>query len=280
MREISSQIWGGHDYTAGAFEAWLSDEGGEFVVALRGAQVVGFAHRTTLLPGYAWFEGIRVDSAHEGAGVAKAITRHLVEEALAAGAGTIGLSTYVDNQASMHIAEAMGFSRVASFVFLEAPPDAPARAATRRSHRAEPIPTQEAVAFVCGSQFLRVANGRLPHGWMFYPFARDPRRVLSQGQELIGIRQAGRLVALALVSRSLQHEGELAIDFIEGDAGAAEELARHVLHLVRDGGVVQGMAPRAVAAQAPSLSLLVDLGFRPWNDLAPDVFVYERIAGR
>jgi len=280
VREISAKIWEGHDYTGGAFAAWLSEKDGEVIVALRGTQIVGFAHRRMLLPDYAWFDGIRVDPAHKGGGVAKAITRHFMEAARSEGADAIGLSTYIENEASMHIVEQAGFSRVASFVLLEARPDAAARSAARGSNRCEPIPSAEAIPFVSASRFLCTARGHLPHGWTFYPFARDPHLALRQGQELIGIRDCGRLVGLAAISRSLQHDGELAIDFIEAEGEALEELARHVLSLARPGDVVQAVCPKVGDERAPALDVLAELGVPSWNALAPDVFVYERVEPR
>lgn len=280
VREIAAQIWEGHDYTGEAVAAWLEATDGEVVVALRGEKIVGYAHRKTLVPGYAWLEGIRVDPAHEGGGVAKAITQYFVDAARSEGMGAIGLSTYIDNAASIHIVEKTGFSRVASFVFFEARPDAVVRRAAKRSPRCEPIPLAEAIAFVAGSRFLSVGRGRLPRGWTFYPFVRDPYRALSEGREFFGIRAAGELVCLAVVSRSLQHDGELAIDFVDGEEDATAELIRHVLALARPQDVIQAMIPKSHAEQAPALDLLTDLGFPSWNGLAPDVFVYERLESR
>jgi ribosomal protein S18 acetylase RimI-like enzyme len=280
VREIAAQIWEGHDYTGEAFAAWVSEPGGELVVAQRGDTVVGYAHRKTLVPGYVWFEGIRVDPVYEGGGVAKAITRYLVEAARADGASAIGLSTYIDNAASMHIVERMGFSRVASFVFFEARPDAAVRSLAKRSARCEAIPLPEAIRFVTESRFLSAAAGRVPHGWTFFPFARDPHRALSEGRELLGIRRAGELIALAVVARSLQHDGELAIDFLDGACDGLTELVKHLLFLARPEDVVQAMLPQAGDVHTPALEVFVELGIPSWNDLSPDVFVYERIESR
>jgi len=277
IRQISARIWDGHDYTGGVFSAWLSEDDGEVVVAVRDGRVVGYAHRKLILPGYAWFEGIRVDPAYEGGGVARAITRHLVEAARSDGARAMGLSTYIENAASMHIVETMGFSRIASFVFLEARPESDVRSTAQPSGRCQVVAPDEAMAFARGSRFLDASGGRLPRGWTFYPYAPEPRRALVEGHELIGIRDRGRLVALSAIARSLQFDGEMAIDFLEGSDEALEELVRHLLALARPGDVVQAMLPRSDGAEAPALGVLARLGFPSWNGLAPDVFVYERV---
>jgi len=70
ITEISAQIWEGDDYVATVFDDWLADSHGEVVVATLDDVLIGFARRTYLLPGYAWFEGIRTDPAYCNTGAA------------------------------------------------------------------------------------------------------------------------------------------------------------------------------------------------------------------
>ena len=71
--EISSQIWEGEDYVPGVIDRWLTDEAGEVVVALADGVLTGFARHSLLLPGFAWFEGIRTDPARQNRGRARPI---------------------------------------------------------------------------------------------------------------------------------------------------------------------------------------------------------------
>jgi hypothetical protein len=191
-------------------------------------------------------------------------------------ADRIGLSTYIDNKASLHIIAANGFTRAASYVYLEAGLDAPVRLVGHPSNRVTKVSTEEAITFIHNSDFLKVAQGHFPHGWKFYPFARDPGAVLSKMEARIGIRESGRLIALLCVGRTLRHEGEYTIDFIDGAPEAIEELLVHALHLARDQRVVELMTPKWGTKEAPALPILCKLGFESWNGFEADAFVYER----
>ena len=119
---ISAQIWDGYDYVPHVLDEWLAGAQGELLVAEIDGHVAAFSYLTWLADGHAWLQGIRADTAMRGRGAAKALTERSIARAWAAGARRIGLSTYIDNQASMHIAESFGFRRVASFVYLEGEP--------------------------------------------------------------------------------------------------------------------------------------------------------------
>jgi len=272
--EISSQIWDGDDYVGTVFDDWLADARGEVAVALIEGEIVGFAHLSYLLPGYAWMEGIRTDPARRNKGAARAINDYLVAQA-ARGADRIGLSTYIDNEASIHIIESSGFTRTASFIYFEAELDAAVRTEGRPSERAAIVSRDEAIEFIRKSEFLAVSNGFLPHGWKFYPFRRDPQASLGWERDLIGIRESGRLAALASVARLPQLDGRLQLNFLDGAAGAVEELTYHVLHLAREARVVEVMVPKNSSREAPCLSVFKHIGFEAWNGFVPDVFVYE-----
>ncbi len=138
--EISSQIWEGNDYVPFIVDDWLSDAGGEFVVALVDGLLVGFAHRTYLAPGYAWLEGIRTDPAHRGTGAAKEITRHFLEGVREERADRVGLSTHIENEASIHIIRSSGFEEVARFTNLGGEKTTSAWSAARPSDRVCEVP--------------------------------------------------------------------------------------------------------------------------------------------
>ena len=89
------------------------------IEAIVDGKLVSFARRSYLLPGYAWFEGARTDPAYRNMGVFQAISRHFLEAMQREGADTIGLSTHVDNKASIHIIEKSGFRKAASYIYLE-----------------------------------------------------------------------------------------------------------------------------------------------------------------
>lgn len=158
---ISAQIWEGEDYVPLVLEAWLA-QGGLVVAELDGA-VAGFAKMTLLSPGEVWLEGLRVDPAHRGKGVAKAIAHHQLQTALRLRPRSVRFATAEVNAESLHIARSQGFQEIARFVYVEgpvrdtAPPEgvSPVR---------DPAPALE---FIRSSSACRAGRGLLGWGWRF-----------------------------------------------------------------------------------------------------------------
>jgi len=276
ITEISSQIWDGEDYVPDVLNDWLTDPSGEVVVAIADGKLISFARRSFLLPGYAWFEGARTDPAYRNTGVFQEISRYFLGAVQREGADTIGLSTYIDNEVSIHIIEKNGFHKVTSYVYLEAGRDAPVRREGRSSSRVSEVTTQEAIPFIRESKFLNVSRGHFPNGWKFYPFERDPELVLSKMEHVLGIREEGKLTGLLCLAGSLRRDRECSITFVDGRPDAVEDLLRHALHLARDARHVAIMMPRSNAATPEALPILQRIGFTAWNEFDTDVFVYER----
>ncbi|GAG00421.1 unnamed protein product, partial [marine sediment metagenome] len=230
--EISSQIWNSHDYVPELLDEWLGDTEGEVIGAVLDGELVGFARRTWLAPGLAWLEGMRTDPAYRGRGVGRAITEYLIDRARAAGAVRISLSTYIDNEASIHIIESYGFERVATFVYRERPADAPS---LDPDAGADPqiatVSEEETVEYVAGSSFLELANRRFPRGWRFFPFDHDPREAVARMGLRLGWRDNGNLEAL-LCARWHPNESDHAVfNFLDGKPEAMRALLCHALAL-------------------------------------------------
>lgn len=157
---ISSQIWAGEDYVPLVLDAWLA-EGGLLVAEIHG-QVVGFAKNTDLGEGEIWLEGLRVDPAHEGKGLAKTLAQRQLATALAGAPRSIRLATVETNYASLHIAQTLGFREIARFSYLEADVKKPQKAPAV----ARPDP-KEAWQFLQKSAAFRAGRGLIPLGWRF-----------------------------------------------------------------------------------------------------------------
>jgi ribosomal protein S18 acetylase RimI-like enzyme len=268
---ISAQIWDGYDYVPGVLDEWLRGTNGELLVAVLDGVVAAFSYRTWLAPGHAWLQGIRTDTALRGRGAGKALTERAIERAWADGARRIGLSTHIDNQASMHIVEAFGFHRVASFVYLEGEacsheePDDP---------RVETLSNEDAIRFVGQSEYLAVANGRFPYEWKFLEFAWDPQAALSWAPYRLGIRRDGNVVAALCASRGAMPSDSVFLSFLDGNADDLVALLHHLAARLGAGkweAMVPGAGDRAPAA----LTALQEAGLRSWSESGEDVFVYE-----
>lgn len=273
--EIAAQIWEGEDYVPLVVDEWLRHKDSELTVVELEGQVVGFSRFVWLLPGYAWLEGLRTDPQYRNLGAAKAVARYFLEKAYAEGATEIGLSTYIENHASIHIIESHGFDRVGEFVFLCLEGDSSIRQYGADSNLVVDILFEEALDFIRDSEFLRDAQGYMPYGWKFYPFERAPEKILEK-LDLSGIRREGKLSALLGTAKVLHPSEEFIISFLDGEADDVELLCRYALHQAKDHKSVIMMLPKQPGKSLPVFTLLKEWKFEAWNNYEPDVFVYRQ----
>ncbi len=274
---IAAQVWDGNDYLPDVIDDWLRPGPAQLIVASLDDRVVGLARYVAEFPGFAWLEGLRVDPAEQGKGLAKALTARMVEMADQSGADLAALSTYLDNYASQKVSAAFGFKPVVGFVYCEGKPEdvLPHAAA---SGRAVEVTREEASRFIAASRNLSAGAGYLPHSWRFYPFARNPDITLARMDHLLGIRAAsGQLAALLCLGDRTPHGPTvMSIDFLEGALDAMVELVRHALTFARNEQYLEAMIPCEDGVALPSLAALTGLGFQVWNEGQADVLVFER----
>jgi GNAT superfamily N-acetyltransferase len=274
---ISSQIWEGDDYVPQVIDEWLRMRDSEVAVAELNGAVIAFAHTVNLTPGYVWLEGIRTDSASQGHGAGKALTDYLIEKAWREGAQRIGLSTYIDNLASIHIIERYRFVRQASFILAEAKLDGPARSTAELSPSVSAVPFDEARAWILGSTSIVKSCGFLSQGWKFWPVARPGVVAWPPFHAAVGIRSGdGSLRSLLVICRPDHGPGEAAIDFADGSPEDLDVLVRHALALYPGAKYIQTMVPASQAVHTNLLETVTGLEFDVWHHGEPDVFVYER----
>jgi RimJ/RimL family protein N-acetyltransferase len=275
---ISSQIWEGDDYVPHVIDEWLRMRDSEVAVADLNGSVIAFARAVNLTPGYVWLEGIRTDTATQGHGAGKALTKYFIEKATREGAQRIGLSTYVDNLASIHIVEQYHFQRVASFILAEAKLDSPARSTAELSPLVSAVPFDEARAWILTSASITKSSGFLPQGWKFWPVARAGVVAWPVFDKAIGLRSpTGSLRSLLVVCHPDHGAGEVSIDFADGSPKHLDVLVRHALALYPGTKYLQTMIPADQSAHTNLLETVTGLEFDVWRHGEPDVFVYERV---
>ncbi len=273
--EISSKIWEGDDYVPELLDAWLADEHGELAIAAWEDQVIAFAHRTWLCPGIAWLEGIRTDPEWEGRGAAKAITDHFIRGAANAGASSIHLSAYVENEASIHIIESYGFTRIATFCYVERAAMPATDAVPKHVFQIQHLEPEHLLKFVDQSDFLSLAQRQFPRGWRFYPFDHNPRDAVSRLAYCTGAWEDGALVAALCIRQGAEHAGTITINFLDGALPAMQALLAEALDCYA-GKAFEMMMPVQRGRHASALGILKDTGFTSWSGFKPDVFVYQR----
>ena len=273
---ISSQIWEGDDYVPRVIDEWLRMRDSEVAVADLNGSVIAFARTVNLTPGYVWLEGIRTDMAAQGHGAGRALTEYLIEKATREGAQRIGLSTYVDNLASIHIIERYHFVRQASFILAEAKLDGPARSAAELSSQVSAVPFDEARAWILGSASVKMSCGFLSQGWKFWPVARPGVLMWPPFDAAIGTHATdGSLRSLLVVCRPDHGPAEASIDFADGNPGDLDILIRHVLALYPGAKYIETMVPAGQTVHTNLLETVTGLEFDVWRHGEPDVFVYE-----
>lgn len=276
--EISAQIWEGEDYVPLVIDEWMRMRNSEVVVAELNGTVIAFARMVNLAPRYVWLEGIRTDKECQGKGVGTAITSYFLEKAAREEAVRVGLSTYIENYASIHIVEKAGFRHHATFILAEAPLDTPARTCARTSPAVVSVPLPEAQSYILASQVMKMSNGFLPQGWKFWPIAR-PEIVTTWPpiDRTFGLRSSdGSLRALAVSCAPDHGADNVSIDFLDGSPEDAEVLVRHLLAACPGAVNVQAMIPAQGERHTVLLETLTALSFNLWRHGEPDVLVYER----
>jgi ribosomal protein S18 acetylase RimI-like enzyme len=268
---ISAQIWDGYDYVPRMLDEWLAGTAGELLVAVLDGVVAAFSYRTWVAEEHAWLQGIRTDTALRGKGLGRALTERSIDRAWADGARRIGLSTYIDNQASMHIVESFGFRRMASFVYLEG--DLPGRSEPEDS-RVVSLSDEEAIRVIGRSDYLAVANRRFPWEWKFLSFDWSPRAAIAWAPYRIGIRRNGEVVSALCASPGSTPSDAAFLSFLDGEPGDLPTLLRHAQ---ADLGAAkwEAMVPKDGDRSARALAVLRKSGLRSWFEFGEDVFSYE-----
>lgn len=269
--DISAQIWDGYDYVPLMLDEWLAGTAGELLVAALDGGVAAFSYRTWVAEGHAWLQGIRTDTALRGKGLGRALTERSIERAWADGARRIGLSTYIDNQASMHIVESLGFRRMASFVYLEG--DLPGRSEPEDTG-VVPLSDGEAIRMIGRSDYLAAANGRFPWEWKFLSFDWSPRAAIAWAPYRIGLRRDGEVVSALCASPGSTPSDAAFLSFLDGEP---DDLLALLRHAQADLGAAkwEAMVPKDGDRGARALAVLRDSGLRSWTGFSEDVFSYE-----
>lgn len=163
---LTSRIWEGHDYVPLVWEDWLADRSATLVVAEAEGQIVGLGRLTHLSAFDWWLEGLRVDPAFEGRGVASQIHDHLVGQWLANGAGALRLVTASHRHAVHHLCQRDGFDRLAELNWFSAPARPPARpGSTEPFTPVDPAELPAALRLAVQLDGLRLTGGLMDLLW-------------------------------------------------------------------------------------------------------------------
>ncbi len=111
--EISSKIWGGHDYLPSVFDEWLADKKSHVYGVEADGKIVAIGNMRLVDGGKTgWMEGLRVHPDYRKRGFADMITRHFVDLGKSLSVERLRYSTGGNNRASLKLARKAGFKRL------------------------------------------------------------------------------------------------------------------------------------------------------------------------
>jgi GNAT superfamily N-acetyltransferase len=119
--DLTSTIWGGHDYMPMVIEEWVGtglDKAYMFGAFddEETANLVGFGRILWHSADMAWFEGVRVRPDRQQSGIGSAIFAHGIEYATGAGAKVIRFDTGLRNMGSIALGRQYGFTEIYKLV--------------------------------------------------------------------------------------------------------------------------------------------------------------------
>ncbi|MFM8319775.1 MAG: GNAT family N-acetyltransferase [Chloroflexota bacterium] len=179
-------IWEGQDYIPYVWEDWLADRRGRLLVAelaepaeagerrFPAGQVVGFGKLSLLEQGDWWLEGLRIDPALQGRGIATQLTEALHAAWLALDPGSsLRLLTMANRYPVHHISTQMGMRRLGVYVFYRAqthpPAESGAQPDTLPFDRVPPAELAAAAALAQHNPAAAWVGELMDMGWQWAP---------------------------------------------------------------------------------------------------------------
>ena len=110
VQEMTSDIWGGHDYIPEVFDEWVADATAAFQAVEVDGVVVGLQRLRPYAPGLVWYEGLRVATTHQRQGIARTMLDSAIAEAREQGYAEMRLATY--NEVASRLFKSAGFEQL------------------------------------------------------------------------------------------------------------------------------------------------------------------------
>jgi GNAT superfamily N-acetyltransferase len=123
IEAIAAQTWEGNDYLPNVLDEWFNEESGAFNIISHQNKVVCVGKLTKIGEGEWWMEGLRVDPAYQGKGLARIMHHYLVTQARQLGSGIVRFATGNHNDAVNHLALETGFQDVGRYAYYKAEAD-------------------------------------------------------------------------------------------------------------------------------------------------------------
>lgn len=266
----------GEDYIARVWDEWLDNPNGRLFVATFTGQPVGIFHVRMLTKTDAWLEGMRVDPEYRRQGVATALYRAALLEAMQRGASYARLITESTNTAFIHFSEQAAMRRIGVLcVFNASGLELPSRReqALQQTQVATMADLDEIIDYLNVSNIFPTVGGLYYTRYAGSPITVEQLEHSIATQHLYLLRRWNRLDGLAIAQVQETSSGQLlSLGYIDGTSSEAIGLiAYDIRSRLSEFGV------QTVRAYAPDLMLVRDafLGAEyVWDGIV--FYAYER----
>jgi RimJ/RimL family protein N-acetyltransferase len=233
LEAIAEQTWDGNDYLPRVLDDWFNDPHDGFFGAVLRQQVIGVAKVTRFAEGEWWLEGLRVDPAFQGHGIARILHHFLMNQVRQMGSGVIRFSTASVNEPVKQLAKETGFALMATYLPYGADAsDEPVQSVWQLG----PDDTPRVRAWLDGSAFFVQAQRSVEWDWSYYlltetRLADQIAAGLVYGWPLAGRRdQLGGVIVVAPVEKA-RWLGDPTLKIAYLDAGDLAAAARDMRRL-------------------------------------------------
>jgi ribosomal protein S18 acetylase RimI-like enzyme len=218
-----AQTWDWGDYIADVWDQWLTDPSGRLLVAVLDERPVGLEHLRMLAPGECWLEGMRVDPAVRGQGIAGRLNEYAMQEAQKLGATVARLATHSDNRVAQRLLEQSQFEQVGTFAHYTAPAaDVPGA----------PLPTVAGqkdlpalLAALDRSSIYPALGGLVYKDWAGRALTEALIQERLSSSNILVLRQWDDIQALAICGPPESEERALLVEYIDGTPEGVGRLA-------------------------------------------------------
>jgi N-acetylglutamate synthase-like GNAT family acetyltransferase len=269
--EISSKVWNGHDYVPKVYEKWMGDNKGEFTIAEKDGEIIGFARYSKVNDSEIWLEGIRMDEKYRNNGFATELTEYYIEKARNENAKVLRLSSYIGSVESMRISEKTGFKKDGCFSYCYKDIDKETQAKPS-SHVINLMSTATAWHFATKSSYFMMANGYISYGWRFKKLDYELMDQLVRNKQVYGVIKDGKITAMMIITENSHGEDGMTIGFLEGESAGLKLLLEYSLVLAAE------KSAKYVSTMAVMNEKIIDVlalsGFRFYAKNPKEVNVY------
>lgn len=251
-----THTWEWGDYIEYVWDEWLHDPRGVLFVAIADGRPVGVAHMRMLTATEAWLEGMRVDPAYRGQGLAAAINNEMLAEAMRRGATVAGLITESTNTTAIRLLERGFMRQVGAYAPFKA---LPITTPSQRQYGLEtPTPAttadlEDIIDYLNVSNIFPAVGGLYYEGFTAYSITQDLLESKIAAQDVYLLRRWDRLDGLAIAEPREGHQDKhLFIGYIDGTTESISLIA----YALR--GRLKEMGLESVRAHVPDLMMVRD----------------------